>query len=377
MRIELNKFETSQAHRSREDFARFASEQSAEFAALEDAGDARYSQWGRTLQSAWSSAAAHARNENLSDDQVQAKITQSPCFRIDSEFVQYLENLTARKLHQRVEGAMRYASPANDGNGVGNYGAMNGAGGAAAVIAVQERIGPSSTRKMLKDLLDEHESRLDPLLEKDAADLKAKQEEFETTLTEMNEKFAAFQSEFAEFFSKSRADWLDAYNDYVEQLKTETAVKLWEDRAIAHKTRYDKFFRATWVFGVLGGSTGIFWIFAGYALAIRAFPNSETGQIAAYSAGSIILFTLLIWTLRVLIRSMMSEDHLSIDASARSAMAHTYLALTKEGKASDDDRAIILASLFAPVSDGLVKDDAMPILSPTAIAAAAITNPKN
>lgn len=58
-------------------------------------------------------------------------------------------------------------------------------------------------------------------------------------------------------------------------------------------------------------------------------------------------------------------------------MAHTYLALIKDKAATDQDRAIILAALFAPVSDGIVSDDAMPILSPMALAAHSLTNPKS
>ena len=73
---------------------------------------------------------------------------------------------------------------------------------------------------------------------------------------------------------------------------------------------------------------------------------------------------------------MMSEDHLKTDASARSALAHTYLSLIKDEAATPEDRAIVLASLFAPVSDGLVKDDGMPAFSPMAMAAHVLTNPR-
>ncbi|WP_420897430.1 DUF6161 domain-containing protein [Altericroceibacterium xinjiangense] len=103
------------------------------------------------------------------------------------------------------------------------------------------------------------------------------------------------------------------------------------------------------------------------------FPDKETAQLASYTAGSVALFTLFVWGLRVLIRSMMSEDHLSTDASARSALAHTYLALTKEKAATPEGRAIILAALFAPVSDRLVRDDAMPAFSQAALVARAVT----
>ncbi len=63
----------------------------------------------------------------------------------------------------------------------------------------------------------------------------------------------------------------------------------------------------------------------------------------------------------------MTEQHLGIDAQSRASMAQTYLALTKEDVASDQDRAILLASLFRPVVDGIVKDDGLPAITPAAI----------
>lgn len=64
----------------------------------------------------------------------------------------------------------------------------------------------------------------------------------------------------------------------------------------------------------------------------------------------------------------MSEHHLGVDARSRESMAHTYLALLDNDGATDEkDRAIVLAALFRPVTDGLVKDDALPLISPAAI----------
>jgi len=175
--------------------------------------------------------------------------------------------------------------------------------------------------------------------------------------------------------SQARHDWEETHASFIEHLATETAVELWEKRAKEHKKRYESFRGWALRFGIGGLIIGLVWIFWGFALAKSVFSDDKTAQIASYTAGTIALFTLLVWGLRVLIRSMMSEDHLATDASARSVLAHTYLALTKEKAATENGRAIILAALFAPVSDGLVKDDGMPTISPAAIAAQTITRP--
>ena len=87
-----------------------------------------------------------------------------------------------------------------------------------------------------------------------------------------------------------------------------------------------------------------------------------------FVTGSTLLYlTMFLWGMRVLVRMFMTEHHLSIDAQSRASMANTYLALIKEGSATEGERAIVLASLFRPVVDGIVKDDALPLISPATI----------
>jgi hypothetical protein len=70
------------------------------------------------------------------------------------------------------------------------------------------------------------------------------------------------------------------------------------------------------------------------------------------------LFVLVVlWIGRLLLRFLISERHLAIDAEERVTMVMTYLALTKEGSLDQGDRGIVLASLFRSGTDGIVKDD--------------------
>ncbi|KQM20201.1 hypothetical protein ASE73_07720 [Sphingomonas sp. Leaf24] len=79
--------------------------------------------------------------------------------------------------------------------------------------------------------------------------------------------------------------------------------------------------------------------------------------------------------MKLLVRLYSMEHHLAIDAKGRSALTETYLSLTKEGKATDADRAIMLAVLFRPVADGMVKEDSPPAISPAAIIAGLASSP--
>ncbi|ESZ86342.1 MAG: hypothetical protein Q27BB25_14750 [Blastomonas sp. CACIA14H2] len=181
------------------------------------------------------------------------------------------------------------------------------------------------------------------------------------------------------------AEW-DALNQsYNEKIKLDAAVKLWSDESKAHDVKYEKL--RNWAIGVgIGGLAGLaVWVllstlFAGWLFGTMTSATGATGlrlswpyEATMIAASTLIYSTIYLWTLRLIIRTMMAENHLAIDAKARSSMAHTYLALIKQGAADNEDRAIVLGSLFRPVTDGLVRDDAMPVISPAGFATRSIT----
>jgi len=93
--------------------------------------------------------------------------------------------------------------------------------------------------------------------------------------------------------------------------------------------------------------------------AAQKTPNAEP----PYWEIGLILFvvTLAIWLLRVLVRIVLSNLHQAADAKARATMTEAYLALIEGGKAiPDDDRILVLSTLFRPMTTGLIKDDGMP-----------------
>jgi hypothetical protein len=71
----------------------------------------------------------------------------------------------------------------------------------------------------------------------------------------------------------------------------------------------------------------------------------------------------------------MSEHHLAVDSEERATMVKTYLALTEKNAADEKERALVLASLFRPTSDGIVKDDAAPDMSPAALLSRVLNKP--
>lgn len=83
---------------------------------------------------------------------------------------------------------------------------------------------------------------------------------------------------------------------------------------------------------------------------------------ATWHLGSFILLaTLSFWFIRLLVRIFLSSLHLENDAAERVTMAKTYLALLRNGNLpAGESINTILAALFRPTGDGIVKDEGVP-----------------
>jgi len=65
-----------------------------------------------------------------------------------------------------------------------------------------------------------------------------------------------------------------------------------------------------------------------------------------------------IWVTRLSAKIFISNLHLRTDADERVTMIQTYLALLREGSGPmDEERQLILQTLFRPSSTGFIKDD--------------------
>ncbi|KIM10766.1 MAG: hypothetical protein KU37_08520 [Sulfuricurvum sp. PC08-66] len=63
------------------------------------------------------------------------------------------------------------------------------------------------------------------------------------------------------------------------------------------------------------------------------------------------------WIIRIMVKIALSNLHLSEDARERVVMIQTYLSFVKEGKIDENDKNLILSSLFRPSNIGIIKDE--------------------
>jgi hypothetical protein len=155
---------------------------------------------------------------------------------------------------------------------------------------------------------------------------------------------------------------------YRQQMKIKGPVEYWSTKAESHRVKATAYRTLLVRFSAIGALVLItaLWVLASHAIEIASSAKPPAVYLVLVTLG-VVVTTIVFWAARILTRLFLSEHHLSIDAEERSVMAQTYLALTAEGQASDKEREIVLASLFRPTADGIVKDDAAPDLSPASL----------
>lgn len=174
----------------------------------------------------------------------------------------------------------------------------------------------------------------------------------------------------------ARVEEFNRLKDLFEtQLRLRAPVSLWKEREEEHKKNSSG---AMWRFIIAGVVAMIFGVgvpslFGDYIANSFSQVICETPATAdtvaqgcerIFSAkgpvtitGLLLVMSVLMWLARLQYRIHLSERHLALDASEKKAFAETFMAM-KEGKdVRGDSEAIVLASLFRPTQDGIIRDD--------------------
>lgn len=144
---------------------------------------------------------------------------------------------------------------------------------------------------------------------------------------------------------------------YNEELATRSAVSYWGNKAHMHR--------------LLGGLSAIVTVVGGVGYFGLVLPKAFSNLVDQFGvnenqpewrAGIAVALVLLgIWLGRIAVRLFFSQLHLATDASHRRVALLSYIALLQEPNAvTKEDRSLVLGTVFRPISDGMIRDDAMP-----------------
>jgi hypothetical protein len=182
------------------------------------------------------------------------------------------------------------------------------------------------------------------------------------------------EADFDEWFEKTKNEgWQKWFEEKVEtlkkleetyetKLKLEKPAKYWSKKSYTYYLQGDK--AKKMLFCIIGISCAILtlilvvspdWIFA------TVFQGNKLA-VVRWSIVFITLLSLMAFAVRALTKYMFSSYHLARDAEERHTLTFFYLALLKDTDVKDEDRKLILQSLFSRVETGLLKDDSSPTM---------------
>lgn len=213
------------------------------------------------------------------------------------------------------------------------------------------------SRKQLDSLVSESERLIRELrnqLEQHGADVEARYSDADGELNRRRNDWDASKNQL-------QNEWEDLKRVYDEKLALLAPTQYWSDRAEAHK-KLAVGFAVAFALAIVAAVGVFFWLGAPH-LSSLATQNGVSPFLALIPI-AVPAFAG-VWTLRMLSRFLSENVQMMRDARERETMVKTFLALMRDDQAGkalvkDDDRILILHSLFRPSAIASV-DDAPPV----------------
>jgi hypothetical protein len=182
------------------------------------------------------------------------------------------------------------------------------------------------------------------------------------------------ETSFNEWFENTKnVEWKKWYDEKLEKLqkleetyetklKLEKPAKYWQTKSSLYFKQGEKAKSVLiWIVGVTSVFLGSILIISPDWIFMHVFNGNSTA-IIRWSLVFITLLTLIAFAVKAISKYMFSSYHLARDAEERHTLTFFYLALLRDSEVKDDDRKLILQSLFSRVETGLLKEDSSPTM---------------
>ena len=229
-----------------------------------------------------------------------------------------------------------------------------------------ERAAISTIRNSFENYISETEEEINEVLDDSKEKLVDQTTEIDELLeskkTEFDKWLDTSKNDFTEFDDESKKKITDLEDTYQKKLQLEAPARYWRTKSNKYK---EDAIKARNILLTMVTFSAIFfaiilitspdWIFK------KVFQGNTTA-IIRWSIVFIALISLLAFGIKAITKVMFSSFHLARDAEERHTLTFFYLALLKDTNINDDDRKLILQSLFSRAETGLLKDDSGPTM---------------
>jgi hypothetical protein len=189
--------------------------------------------------------------------------------------------------------------------------------------------------------------------------LDTRRAEFDQARTEIEKKYGAWQNQSAEALQTWQEKMQGLQSAYTEKLKLEGPTKYWKDLE-------DRYLKAGRIWTALSVLLAGALTFLSYCVLYKPPDILKDVNLSLPGLrGSILMLVLIsaiVYLLTLFVKISTSAYHLARDARERLQLTLVYLALMKDAAVKDDDRKIILQSLFSRADTGLLKGDSGPAM---------------
>ncbi|MBN2731493.1 MAG: DUF2975 domain-containing protein [Balneolaceae bacterium] len=187
-------------------------------------------------------------------------------------------------------------------------------------------------------VINEKESALDSLADTKRDSLNKREEEFDS------------------FIENAEKEINKIEQVYDKRLALQASVRYWKTKAESHEDfarEYRNYFAWSLVITSILLTLEIYYLLNNYGI----------NNAPPYWITAIVILTgaVCVWVARILAKIFLSNIHLKTEAEERRVMILTFLSLLRREEAiSDDDKRVILQTLFRPSATGILKEDKLP-----------------
>ncbi len=184
-----------------------------------------------------------------------------------------------------------------------------------------------------------------------AAEVSDLRDEFLSLKNGMTEQLGSQKGEFDQLVEQARQQLEKIERTYDEKLALQSSVKYWGGKRKHHQGVMWWMAGVTALFSVLSG--------IGFVWAAIELLQETMGQVPLWKLGVMLAISSFgVWITRLSAKIFISNLHLRADADERVTMIQTYLALLRDGSGpKEDERQLILQTLFRPSSSGFIKEE--------------------
>jgi hypothetical protein len=200
--------------------------------------------------------------------------------------------------------------------------------------------------------------------------LKKTHEKWNTTFSKVyNEWIEKVESEInkshlnaTRLLKKSLKSKIELEQTYREQMKFQAPAEYWKQRAIELNNEGHKFMK--WLIGLV--ITGALMLFLLLWLTpedmLQSIFSQEPVRAIRWSIIFVTFISFLFFGIQAVKKAMFSSFHLARDAEERENLTIFYLSLIKDSTITQEDRSLVLQSLFSRADTGMLKDDGNPTM---------------